>query len=290
MSTELEREIRAAFADVVPREADPTLATSIRVGLKEPARPRPHLWPVLGRSVALLGIVALVALLIPQIGRLREAGPSTNPGQVVGASMSASPSARAAASPTPNPSNQLPGHKGMFGDLVNYQFRLVSDTVGWVATDSALYRTSDAGHTWSDVPLPTGVKPDAAVFTLDADTVVFAYGTSPVTTLSAPTPFLRSARPPSAMPPSTTSLMPRSDGSASITRPTADGRGQAPSSPRCRTAGRSWARSSEAVSCHSPWARLTISRSTIASGCRRTGARRGRHARSQPTPPCPQAP
>lgn len=181
MSTELEREIRAAFADVVPREADPTLATSIRVGLKELARPRPRQWPVLGRLVALAGIVALVVLLIPQIGQLREAGPSTNPGPVVGASLSAGPSARATASPTPNPSNQLPGHEGMFGDLVSYRFRLVSDTVGWVATGAALYRTNDAGHTWSDVPLPTGVKPDAAVLMLDTDTVVLAYGTSPVT-------------------------------------------------------------------------------------------------------------
>ncbi|MFI5262334.1 MAG: hypothetical protein ACHQZR_07265, partial [Candidatus Limnocylindrales bacterium] len=122
MSTELEREIRAAFADVVPRDADPTLATSIRVGLKEPAPPRSHQWPVLGRWVALAVIVALVALLLPQIGRLRNSGPSANPG-VVGASASASPSGQATAYPTATPSNQSPAHPAMFGDLTGYQFR-----------------------------------------------------------------------------------------------------------------------------------------------------------------------
>jgi hypothetical protein len=102
MSTELEREIRAAFADVVPREADPTLATSIRVGLNAPAQERPRPWPVLGRWMALAVIVALVAILIPQIGRLRDSGPSG----IVGASSSASPSASASpAGPSAAPSS-----------------------------------------------------------------------------------------------------------------------------------------------------------------------------------------
>jgi photosystem II stability/assembly factor-like uncharacterized protein len=176
MSTELEREIRAAFADVVPREADPTLATSIHVGLKEPAPPRPRPWPVLGRWVALAVIVALVAVLIPQIDRLRNARPSANPG-VVGASASASPSSSATASPAP---------PAMFGALATYRFRLVSDTVGWVATDSALYRTSDDGRTWTNVPLPTGAQhqPLTMLDFMDADTVVLAYGSSPVTIAS----------------------------------------------------------------------------------------------------------
>lgn len=100
MSTELEREIRAAFADVVPREIDPTLAMSIRVGLREPAPPRSRRWPVLGRWVALAVVVALVALLIPQIGRLRNAGPNG----IVGASPSASPSASATVRPSAAPS------------------------------------------------------------------------------------------------------------------------------------------------------------------------------------------
>ena len=104
MSTELEREIRAAFADVVPREADPTLATSIRVGLKAPAPPHSRPWPVLGRWVALAVVVALVAILIPQIGRLRDSGPSG----IVGASSSASPSASATtARPSATPSTGL---------------------------------------------------------------------------------------------------------------------------------------------------------------------------------------
>lgn len=192
MSTELEREIRAAFADVVPREADPTLATSIRVGLKEPAPPRSRPWLVLGRWVALAVIIALVVLLIPQIGRLQEVGPSANPG-VVGASSSASPSAQATASSAPTASNQLPVHPGMFGDLTGYQFRLVSETVGWVAMNpavyrtpagaaSALYRTIDGGRTWTDIPLPKGAKFDVGTVVnfVDADTVVFAYGASPV--------------------------------------------------------------------------------------------------------------
>jgi photosystem II stability/assembly factor-like uncharacterized protein len=186
MSTELEREIRAAFADVVPRESDPTLATSIRAGLKEPAPPRSRQWPVLSRWVALAVIVALVVLLIPQIGRLRDAGPSTKPGQVVGATSSASPSSEATASPAATATNQFPAHPAMFGDLAGYQFRLVSDTVGWVATGSALYRTSDDGHTWSDVPLPPGAKGSAFPMLdfVDADTVILAYGSSPLTIAS----------------------------------------------------------------------------------------------------------
>ena len=307
MSTELEREIRAAFADVVPREADPTLATSIRVGLKELARPRPVQWPVLGRSLAPVGIVALVALLVPQIGRLREAGPSTNPGQVVGASLSASPSERATASPTPNPSNQSPSHTGMFGDLDNYQFRLVSDTVGWVATDSALYRTSDAGHTWSDVPLPTGVKPDFAVFTpVDADTVVFAYGTSPVTIASthdAGASWVQaSIDDPLVAFPVLTFRTPAvgnatfydvTDATLGRLRiyHTTDG-GRTWTGPVVSTMPDGGGKLSPSVLGSSVLS-FTVGKADdkpFDSGCRRTGARRGRHARSRPTPPCPQAP
>ena len=178
------------------------------------------------------------------------------------------------------------------------------DTVGWVATGSALYRTSDAGHTWSDVPLPTGVKPDAAV-SLDADTVVFAYGTSPVTIASthdAGASWVQaSIDDPLGAYPVLTFRTPAvgnatfydvTDATLGRLRiyHTTDG-GRTWTGPVVSTMPDGGAKLSPVLG--SSVLSFSVGKadnqavSTIASGCRRTGARRGRHARSQPTPPCP---
>ena len=66
----------------------------------------------------------------------------------------------------------------MFAELRD--FRLASDTVAWVTTSSAIYRTTDTGRTWTDVqsPVPTTTSVAALV---DADTMYVVSGGSPAT-------------------------------------------------------------------------------------------------------------
>lgn len=194
----LEHEIRAAFAEIVPPAADPALATSIRATVARTPRVRPGL-TFGGRSASAAGWLAAVAIVVvvavlalPLITSTGRDGPSANPGQVVGTSPSprgsaepeASPSPTAAASPTvsaPLPAGVIPVHKDMFGDLDVREARLVTDSVGWVATDSLLYRTEDGGKSWTELQMPReGAYASLAV--VDGRTAYVAY-THPSTCL-----------------------------------------------------------------------------------------------------------
>jgi hypothetical protein len=115
------------------------------------------------------GLVRLTSVVPPS----PEATPATSvgPSPAVG-----SPSPGIAATATPL--NALPARPGMFDQLRDW--RLVSDTVGWVATSSAIYRTTDTGRTWTDVR-PQGVTTTSTTALVDADTTYIASGGSPAT-------------------------------------------------------------------------------------------------------------
>src|SRR3954454_12666856 len=95
------------------------------------------------------------------------------------ASPAASPApSRAAITPTPavppspTPVDVVPADPTMFA--VIRASRPVSDSVGWVATSSAIYRTTDRGATWSDVRPMTAASPAFAF--VDADSMYVASG------------------------------------------------------------------------------------------------------------------
>ena len=178
MTTEFEREIRAAFAETIPARADPALAASIRVQMAETPVVRHATGPLFrrsGRSVSFLAAVfaAVVMAIVaaPLIGQLRPPTPSANPGQVVGAS----PSPNASTRPAPG---TIPLHPNMFGDVSILQVRLVTDTVGWVATSTGLYRTADDGKTWTEVRVwPKTPAAATSVDLIDADSAYVGAGT-----------------------------------------------------------------------------------------------------------------
>jgi photosystem II stability/assembly factor-like uncharacterized protein len=72
----------------------------------------------------------------------------------------------------------FPAPPGMFAQLRDS--RLTSDRIGWVATSSAIYRTIDAGRTWTDVR-QEGITSTTVTAFLDADTMYVASGGSPAT-------------------------------------------------------------------------------------------------------------
>ena len=66
----------------------------------------------------------------------------------------------------------------MFADLQD--FLPASDTVGWVSTSTALYRTEDTGKSWTEIR-PGAWSTTAATALVDAETVYLASGGSPAT-------------------------------------------------------------------------------------------------------------
>lgn len=192
MTTELEHEIRAAFAEVVPAGADPALATSIRARLTETPVVRRGPASIVGWLAAAAVIVAVVVVAVPLLGRSSQAGPSSNPGQVIGGSPSAGPSTGPAASAHPSATaspasatlapEAIAVQKQLFGDVAGSTFRLINDDVGWVAAGRTLYRTADGGRTWTDsrVPSPGVTDPEygetgSAISIVDADTAYVGY-------------------------------------------------------------------------------------------------------------------
>jgi len=140
------------------------------------------------RRIALLAAAALIVTLLVAgafavgsvIVRLTsvvppspEATPATSPGPSPAV---ASPSPSIAATPTPL--NAFPASPGMFADLRDSL--PASAAVGWVATTSAIYRTTDTGLTWANVR-SQGVTATSATALLDADTAYVASGGSPAT-------------------------------------------------------------------------------------------------------------
>jgi photosystem II stability/assembly factor-like uncharacterized protein len=153
---ELEARLRAFYRTEVSEGETAPLALRRDVGAIPRATPRPARWFGRGRGLTLLAAAALLL-----VGGAMAAGsglvklPSLVPPQpapslpVAVASPTAGPtSVTATIAPSPT-AKGLPAVAGQFDTVCD--FGLASGTVGWVSTSAALYRTTDAGATWSIV-------------------------------------------------------------------------------------------------------------------------------------------
>lgn len=118
---------------------------------------------------ASLAIAAVAVGVAVALGFVLVGHPWRNVGPPQGSETPAA-SGSPSALPSASPASQVQS----FSNLQGYEARFFSDTVGWVATGSAVYRTSDAGATWRELDLP---RSDEYVATsiVDADTVFLGY-------------------------------------------------------------------------------------------------------------------
>ncbi|MEP6806973.1 MAG: hypothetical protein ABI978_00040 [Chloroflexota bacterium] len=157
--------VRAATARSRPRPA--WLARLGGDPMPTSGRPRRNRFATIG--LAAVAVVAAVILGFVLVGR-----PWQNIGPKPEASGTPDATQEATSNPTPT------GQARTFGDRATYQARLVSDTAGWVATDSSLFRTSDSGLTWTEVQLPTGGEP-VVTSIVDDRTVFLSFSGEPWT-------------------------------------------------------------------------------------------------------------
>jgi photosystem II stability/assembly factor-like uncharacterized protein len=115
------------------------------------------------------GLVRLPSVVPPALDATPAITPTTSP-------------AEATPSPSLPASSAIPVGLPASPDLITglRDWRLVSDAVGWVATSSAVHRTTDRGLTWTDVR-PRQVTSSSVTAFVDADTMYLASGTSPAT-------------------------------------------------------------------------------------------------------------
>jgi photosystem II stability/assembly factor-like uncharacterized protein len=140
------------------------------------------------RRVALLVAAALIATLLVggafAMGSMLERLTSVVPPAPEATPATSSGPSPAVGSPSPDipapatPQNAFPARPGMLADLRDSWF--ASDSVGWVSTSSAIYRTTDGGITWTDAR-PRGLTATSSTALLDADTAYVASGGSPAT-------------------------------------------------------------------------------------------------------------
>jgi photosystem II stability/assembly factor-like uncharacterized protein len=136
-----------------------------------PAGDRSWLNRMVTTGIAAAVVLAVAALAIGILSRPdRSIGPSPLPRTSSEATTTSQPT------PTSTPSGQTLDLSEATGAVAH----LVSDTVGWLQTDRAFYRTSDGGQTWRVVTMPRGTPPDA-IRIVDADSVFVAYAGSPWT-------------------------------------------------------------------------------------------------------------
>ena len=180
---DLDRELGSWFEDVaIPSAPDGLLerslarvdATRQRTGwlvrdrgrsprtMGSSATTRARVGRLLAIAVAVV-VVAIGAGLFLRLSRSTSVGPSSAPLIVPAPSTSVPPSS----SPTP-PRAGLPAAAGQFDTVCD--FGLASGTVGWVSTTVALYRTADAGATWSIVS-PQGWSAATSTTSFFADSV-----------------------------------------------------------------------------------------------------------------------
>jgi photosystem II stability/assembly factor-like uncharacterized protein len=175
---ELDERLRAWYRTEVGE--DETASSSLRRDVaaipRAPSRPARRFGR--GRGITLLAAAALLLVggaVAAGSGLLRL--PSLVPPEpvpslaVVPTPSPAEQSSRPIISPSPTPDNAFPARSGMF-DAVRAVL-LASDTVGWVSTASAVYRTRDMGKTWTEVR-PPGWSATATTRFVDADTMYVA--------------------------------------------------------------------------------------------------------------------
>ncbi|MBA3689310.1 MAG: hypothetical protein H0W81_10865 [Chloroflexi bacterium] len=157
--------VRAATARSRPR---PAWLVRVR-GEPMPELARPGISRFATMGLAAATVVAAVILGFVLV---------TRPWQDIGPEPDATGTPGATQEATPSPTSA--GQARTFGNLATYQARLVSDTVGWVATESSLYRTLDSGLTWTEVQLPTGGE-SVVTSIVDDRTVFLSFSGEPWT-------------------------------------------------------------------------------------------------------------
>jgi photosystem II stability/assembly factor-like uncharacterized protein len=185
----IERMLIQRAGSAAPIDLVSDIVTSIRTASQRRSGPRPLVG--LSRRGRLLLVAATLTVAggsaaLMGSGLVWPTQPTPSPAPTASGEPSVNPSLAPSGSP---PSDAFAAFPGLFGDVDPYQYRLVSETVGWVAmanlngsTPAALYRTEDAGRTWTSVPLPEGgtfAAGRAGVALVDADTVVAVFGKSP---------------------------------------------------------------------------------------------------------------
>jgi photosystem II stability/assembly factor-like uncharacterized protein len=154
------------------------LAIPTAVRRDSPARDRTRLL-LLAAALLLGGAVAAGTGIVhlPQ----RELSPTPLPSEE--AQVSPPPSGPPASPPPQRPPEQpqVPPTGPLTRDVLaaTQGFRLFPGGTGWAATESAIYRTSDAGDTWTDVR-PAGWTASAASALVDADTAYLASDSVPM--------------------------------------------------------------------------------------------------------------
>ena len=170
---QLELELRAWFRAEVPASEAAPAALRARVLAVPETAPRPLVRLDGRRPFAIMAAAALVAIAVAGVmlvGGIKlptvKPSPTPSPG---------SPRPSVTATPTP----PLPPIAGMIADW--RQVFAASDSVAWVVSSSAAYRTDDLGGTWRDVTPPGfGAGSFWPITIADADT---AYAVGPSTTI-----------------------------------------------------------------------------------------------------------
>jgi photosystem II stability/assembly factor-like uncharacterized protein len=128
--------------------------------------------PATGRRPMLARVAGVALVCVLAVGgafyAIQHNRPAVGPPPSSTSSPNTSPSAVPSASVVPAPDDAFPPRPGMFD--ATRTVLLASDTVGWVSTPSAIYRTRDMGATWTDVR-PPGLSTWGVVRFVDAETM-----------------------------------------------------------------------------------------------------------------------
>jgi photosystem II stability/assembly factor-like uncharacterized protein len=174
----LERMLRQRAGDAAPRDLVAAISSALDGTPQSPRRLRTRLAPrgsgrgnpglILVAAAAVL--TALGAAIVGGTNLMRpDQRPTTN--QVVETPTSST------VTTSPNPSAaavHAVAHD--FSMEPQVTAHLVTDDIGWVATATSLYRTTDGGHTWADLTPP---HPGSSIASsvVDADTAIVTWGT-----------------------------------------------------------------------------------------------------------------
>ena len=167
---ELEQRVRNWYRAEIGEDAVAPLAlrrdvAAIPRSAPESARPlggRTRLTLLVAAAFLVVGGVVAVGAELVRLSSVLP--PVTLPSPSVVAQPTALASTTA---PSPTPDGALPASAGMFAHPGS--FLLASDTVGWVATADAIYRTRDMGNTWTAAQ-PAGWTAIGRAQFIDADT------------------------------------------------------------------------------------------------------------------------
>jgi photosystem II stability/assembly factor-like uncharacterized protein len=173
----LEEMLRQRAGDTAPRDLVAAIASAIDVTPQGPRHLRTRLAPrESGRGNAGLLLVA-AALVTTAFGAAIVGGTKlTTPDQsrTINGVVETPASSIVTRSPSP-PTPAVPAVAHDFSMEPHVTPHLVTDDIGWVATPTSLYRTTDGGHTWADLTPP---HPGSSIASsvVDADTAVVTWG------------------------------------------------------------------------------------------------------------------